>query len=100
MRHNPLDRRRHRNLRRLGKLQQFLRSLGRDNAATAIKHRALGLLDQADDFVKRQVICFLVRIVAAQMDLRVIATPAGALVCWMFLGKSITTGPGRPVRAM
>ena len=86
-------------LRGLGKLPQFLAGVAGDDAAAAVKHRALRLLDQPDDFVEGEVVGALVGIVAAEVDF---GGPdrLGALACCKFLGKSITTGPGRPVRAM
>ena len=59
----------HRDVRQLGEFQQFLRCAGGNNAAAHIEHRLLRLLDQAEQFIEREVIRFLVGLVAAQFHL-------------------------------
>ena len=51
-----------------GKGPQFLRGFAGDDAAADIEHWALGFLDQADDFVKLQIVRFRVRTVAGQIN--------------------------------
>ncbi len=52
-------------LRRLGKFFQFLRRAAADDAAAAINHRAFGLLDEAHDFVQREVVGAQVGLIVA-----------------------------------
>ena len=63
------DGRRHRDLGGFGKLNEFFARVAGDNAAAAIEHRALGLLDQPDDFIQRHIVGLFVRVVTAQIDL-------------------------------
>ena len=95
---------RHGNVRGFGEFFQFRRRAAGDDAAAAIKHRAFGFFNQADDFVQRDVVRLQIRLrVTAQTFfdlLRASARPAALFACWIFFGKSITTGPGRPDCAM
>ena len=83
----------------LGKLRQFLRRIAGDDAAAAVDHRLLRLLDQADQFVQRHVIR-LPSADCSRADSPRAADRLRALVIWMFFGISMSTGPGRPVCAM
>ena len=56
-------------LRGLGEFLQFRRRAAGDDAAAAINHRALGLFDQPDDFVQRQVVGAQVGLVCSRADL-------------------------------
>ena len=60
------DGRGHGNARGFRKLAQLRRGFARDDTAAAVEHRALGLLDQADDFVERHVVGAFVGAVAAK----------------------------------
>ena len=61
------ERGRHGDVRGLGELLEFRRRAAGDDAAADIEHGALGLLDEADDFVERDVVGFQVGLgVAAQ----------------------------------
>src|SRR5687768_16837970 len=66
---DPHDRRGDRNLRRLHEAPQFIAGVAADDATTAVKHRPLGLFDQADDLVQFNIARPPVWIITAQRNL-------------------------------
>src|SRR5436190_23163220 len=62
------DRGRDRNARGLRKFAEFVRRVAADDTAAAIKDRPLGLFDQADDFVERDLTGVAAGVIAAKIN--------------------------------
>ncbi len=88
-----------RNGQRMGEFGQFLIGVGRDDPAAGVNHRFFGFENRLAGLLDLAGMRFIGRPIGPHLD-RLRFRESVKVLTTIFLGRSTSTGPGRPVRAI